>query len=249
MRRIFINLKKRGIFYRIVFNGLSTHHLLDFSPLPSPLPKGMAEPKEESIEISHKEEPDKSQHSPLVESEKDRFCLAFNKRAFGFGNDGMPNALNVNEKANKKSCELTDSEWELIISVLSGWNQPDDIVAQTQFRKKHRQGYRYVQIYFIEFVSIPGSGGEQGKQLRRLTKIENNAKQKGRICLPQSQVFDAIYEAHYGASHMKSGVWTSLKKDYHNISEKLCITFAKLCPVCVNQDSFTSRKRLKTGSI
>ena len=48
--------------------------------------------------------------------------------------------------------------------------------------------------------------------------------------------FDAIYEAHYGAFHLKSCVWSILKKDYHNISERLCITFAELCPVCLYQN-------------
>jgi len=98
--------------------------------------------EEESIErSSQKEETDiASSSSSLVSDPKDKFRLAFNKRAFGFGDDGRPDLVN-DTRGKKTTTELTDAEWELIISTLSQWDQPEDPVAQTLFRRNHKEGY------------------------------------------------------------------------------------------------------------
>ena len=70
------------------------------------------------------------------------------------------------------------------------------------------------------------------------------AAPKERCLLPQSQTFDAIYDAHSSVGHLKAGpTHKEVQKKYANVTLDQCKKFVLLCPVCNSENPVIQPKQ------
>ncbi|KAL7509808.1 hypothetical protein ACHAXN_006786 [Cyclotella atomus] len=179
--------------------------------------------------------------------------MLFNNEAFGLRPD-----LTVEQEPGKSSPQLTPKKWEMIIDVLKHWGPQDndgnyinpDLIEDEdekkrvkEHRKANRLAYEWCKTYNLEEY-IETSNQKESYRLRR--------KKCGRIALPMHQVFDALSDIHVKTSHSgRDSTYGELSKEFCNITQKLCLLFIKLFPVCrlVTTTQPAAKKTAKKKSV
>ena len=162
-----------------------------------------------------KEEDPSTPANQLEQELKEKQRRAFNDEVFK-----CPHPERVELPSRKSSAELTDAEWNSYVHILSHWNQ-DDEAAQKQFRKDNHSGYALATKFEIKHITLPSGVG--AIQLQRL---KSKKKSPGKIMVPYSKVFDAIYDSHQDKAHLRTApTWSKVGETYANITEKQVIAF------------------------
>ena len=120
--------------------------------------------------------------------------------------------------------QLSLEKYENIIHVLENWTSEDKDI-RTAYRSKNRDGYKLARLYDLRISALPQGGG-------RLTTLIRKG-QNPRIMLPETAIFDAIWDAHHAHGHMKLAVtWNSIRTKYANVTQAQVKQFITMCPVC-----------------
>jgi hypothetical protein len=155
--------------------------------------------------------------------------IAFNVAVFG----------NNLEGTKQRSAQMSNERYQQIVQLILGWHQ-EDKAAKKKFRSENRQGYEKVTKYTVTTSILPD--GTASHELRRREIGDNDI---GRLVIPKSQIFDAIYDVHNNQlSHLKSAAThKNIQDRYCNITLQHCNQFIRLCPTCNKQQpSLKARK-------
>jgi transposase InsO family protein len=127
----------------------------------------------------------------------------------------------------KRSQQLTDQQYNKIVETLKDWDQ-ENKVQELQHRKSNHNGYHWRKQFMVAKSTAP-----DGKVTWRLHRNDND--EQGKLCVPMSQVFDAIKDAHVGLlAHLKANpTHKAVQMKYSNITFHHCREFCRLCPVCL----------------
>lgn len=175
---------------------------------------------------------------------KQRHRHTFNLRMFpalfhGPNNDTMKE-LKDHPNTSHLSKEMSQGEWEEAIRIVQNFGPAkatDATVAQRDFRdslgkQKVKKWSKVIEKYKVEEYTLPGSD-EPSKRLMRLHKSSGCDEERWLLCIPQLQVFDAIYENHHLVSHLKMNqTCVKVHEKYYNVTEEQVNAFVATCETC-----------------
>lgn len=186
---------------------------------------------------------------------KQRHRHAFNLRMFPalFHAPNNPTMKELKDHPNTShlSKEMSQGEWEEAIHIVQNFGpakESDATEAQKDFRKsleksKAKKWSKLVDKYKVEVYTLPGSD-QPRKRLMRLHKPSGFDEERWLLCIPQLQVFDAIYENHHLVSHLKMNqTCVKVQEKYYNVTEKQVNEFVATCETCNHANPIVKKQK------
>ena len=159
-----------------------------------------------------------------------RHRQVFMERAFGDEKDG--NCIAVRPQVELDHIVFVLEHWAVGQSVTSLIPNYENYVAVKKFRETHKEGYKYVEKYMVEYIHLP-----DGTRRAVLRRRENNRPNGGRIVVSREQVFDAIDEWHRSKGHMgMERTHTACREKYYNCTQLLVRIYVETCFVCMQKN-------------
>ena len=178
---------------------------------------------------------------------KEQHRHIFNLRMFPSLFEGQKmKAVEDHPKSSPFSQEMTQTEWDEAINIVRNFgprkrkyaNEEQirfrDSLPQSTMKKwtKLYEGAALLEKYKAEEYKLPGSDQTHYRLLRNHKRSRWEEK-RWLTCVPQLDVYDAIYECHQMVSHMKQNqTCAKVHERYYNITEKQVNTFVETCFVC-----------------
>ena len=159
--------------------------------------------------------------------------------------------LKDHPNSNQNSLEMSQGEWEEAIRIVEKFGpakESDATKEEKDFRKslgqqKAKKWARLVDKYKVEEYTLPGSD-QPRKRLMRLHKRSGFDEERWLLCIPQLQVFDAIYEHHHLVSHLKMNqTCGKVQEKYYNVTEKQVNEFVATCETCNHANPVAKKQK------
>ena len=176
---------------------------------------------------------------------------AFMARAFP-----PPDPHFLGNKPQSKSASIQQcrpqEEVDYIKYVVSNWHKGTEIRNMEdcdlrdeilQFRRKHKNGNKYIHQYSVEEVWAPGDFAPR-QVLRRFeaTKDQPKVLQLGRIVISREELFDAINEWHHQHGHLgQERTWNFCKAKYWNVTQEHVKHYCNTCFSCLKKNPVTRK--------
>lgn len=155
----------------------------------------------------------------------------FMERAFG-GDEEQANNVICRPQAELNEIIFILEHWKVGVS-LKAIKNPEEFRVIKKFRDTHKNGYKYVNRYWLEYIQLPGEETRRAV-LRRKEKDRANG---GRIVVSREHVFDAIDEWHRKRGHMGQERTHNYCRDkYYNCTQRLVIIYCETCFVCMQKN-------------
>ena len=157
-------------------------------------------------------------HRSMVDKNKDKeqFRKTFNAKNF--------KGIDPKNSSKKYGKVITSARYDLILGFKEEVTKDPKQLSKWQHRKLFGNAYRIRDNYSITNGSLYYSDDT----------AKTAVMKKDRKVAKMNEVFDIIYEKHYGTLCHRgySSVWNNLKETWWNISENDCKTFQSLCKYC-----------------
>ena len=176
---------------------------------------------------------------------------AFMARAFP-----PPDPHLLGNKPQSKSASIQQcrpqEEVDYIKYVVSNWHKGTEIRNMEdcdlrdeilQFRRKHKNGNKYIHQYSVEEIWAPGDFAPR-QVLRRFeaTKDQPKVLQLGRIVISREELFDAINEWHHQHGHLgQERTWNFCKAKYWNVTQEHVKHYCNTCFACLKKNPVTRK--------
>ncbi len=186
---------------------------------------------------------------------KQRHRKAFNMRVFpalfhGPDNDTMKEVKD-HPKTDPLLKEMSQREWEEAIHIVQNFGpakESDATDAQKDFRKSldrqtKKKWSKVIDKFKVVEYKLPGSDVVR-KRLMKNHKASGFDEYKWLVCVPQTEVFDAIYEIHHLVSHLKMNqTCVKVQEKYYNITEKQVNEFVATCETCNHANPVAKKQK------